>query len=99
MSGFMADQISIDFQRLTTTQEHITQTVNSMNGTLGDLKNYIKPLTATWQGEASAHYQVLQNKWDASAADLNAVLGRISMALAEAVAQMQAAERQNVARF
>jgi 6 kDa early secretory antigenic target len=95
----MVDQISIDFARLTTTREHITQTVGTMNGTLDDLKAYIKPLTATWTGEASTQYQVLQDKWDASAADLNSVLGRISAALAEAINQLQAAERQNAARF
>lgn len=28
----MPDQLSIDFQRLTTTRQHVTQTTTSMNG-------------------------------------------------------------------
>jgi early secretory antigenic target protein ESAT-6 len=95
----MVDQIAVDFQRLSTTRDHIAQTVGTMNSTLDDLKAYIKPLTATWTGDASTQYQVLQDKWDASAADLNSVLGRISAALGEAITQLQAAERQNAARF
>lgn len=95
----MVDQIAIDFQRLAATQEHIAQTVTSMNTTLSDLKAFIKPLTVTWTGEASTHYQALQAKWDSSAADLNVVLGRIAAALAEANAQMQAAERKIASTF
>jgi early secretory antigenic target protein ESAT-6 len=95
----MADQIEIDFKRLAGTQQELAATVNKMNTTLTDLQEYIKPLTATWTGEASTQYQALQAKWDTSAADLNAVLGRITTALADAIAQMKAAEAKVAATF
>jgi early secretory antigenic target protein ESAT-6 len=95
----MVDQISIDFQRLGATQQHVTSTATSMNKSLGDLETYLKPLTATWTGEASTQYQALQAKWDTAAADLNLVLGRIAAALAEANTQMQAAERKIASTF
>ncbi len=54
---------------------------------------------ATWEGEASASYQVLQKKWDAAAADLNSVLQRIGAALAETNSDFQSTEKANAARF
>lgn len=95
----MTDQIGADFARLGVTQQHIAQTVGSMNNTLSDLKAFISPLVATWEGEASAQYQALQARWDSAATDLNAVLGQISTALAETNTQFQATERANAARF
>lgn len=95
----MTDQIGVDFSRLEQTQLHLAQTQGQMNTKLSDLKSEIRPLVANWEGEASAQYQVLQAQWDSAAADLNAVLGRINVALAEANAQLQVAERTNAARF
>ncbi len=95
----MTDQVGADFARLAATQQQLTSTVSSMNGKLEDLKAFLKPLVATWEGEASANYQALQAKWDTAATDLNAVLGRISGALAETNSQFQATEKSNAARF
>jgi WXG100 family type VII secretion target len=92
-------QIAIDFGRLTGTQEHIAQTVLSMNKTLASLKEYIRPLTASWTGEASSQYQALQAQWDTSAEDLNIVLGRISTTLSDVIEQMRAAERKIAQTF
>ena len=48
---------------------------------LGDLKGYLAPLVASWVGQASRDYQALQQRWDQSADDLNAVLREIASAL------------------
>jgi WXG100 family type VII secretion target len=48
---------------------------------LGDLHGYLTPLVASWTGEASNDYQALQQKWNASADDLSAVLRQIAGAL------------------
>lgn len=62
---------------------------------LADLKAYLAPLVASWSGEASSDFQVLQAKWDASANDLNQVLRQLSQALRLAGEQYQAAEKAN----
>ena len=62
---------------------------------LGDLKGYLAPLVASWTGVASGDYQALQRKWDAGAADLNAVLRQIAQALRTAHGNYAEAEQQN----
>jgi early secretory antigenic target protein ESAT-6 len=56
---------------------------------LSDLKAYIKPLVGSWSGQASSDYQVLQQKWDTSAEDLNQVLKQIAQALRVAAQNYQ----------
>jgi ESAT-6 family protein len=48
---------------------------------LSDLRAYIAPLVATWEGTASMDYQALQTRWNTSLADLNQVLRQIANAL------------------
>lgn len=93
------DQVGADFGRLAATHEHLVASVAQMNGQLNNLRDYLKPLVATWEGEAAANYQALQNKWDTAAADLNSVLQRIGGALGETNSEFQATERSNAARF
>ena len=62
---------------------------------LGDLKSYLAPLRADWTGNASTDYQSLQDRWDRSAADLNAVLQQISVALRTAKDNYESAESAN----
>lgn len=95
----MNDQIGADFGSLDRTQGHLVTTVGQVNGALDELRGFLKPLVASWEGEASASYQVLQKKWDAAAADLNSVLQRIGAALAETNSDFRATEKANAARF
>jgi WXG100 family type VII secretion target len=62
---------------------------------LSDLKAYLAPMTSTWSGEASAEFQALQAKWDASAGDLNQVLRQISQSLRTAADNYLNTERTN----
>jgi WXG100 family type VII secretion target len=62
---------------------------------LADLKSYLAPLMATWSGQASADFQALQAKWDASAGDLNQVLRQISQSLRTAGDNYMTTERTN----
>jgi 6 kDa early secretory antigenic target len=48
---------------------------------LSDLRGYLAPLVSSWTGEASSDYQALQQRWNTSADDLNAVLREIAGAL------------------
>jgi early secretory antigenic target protein ESAT-6 len=73
-----------------------TDTVaNQIDQQLDDLKAYLAPLVATWEGQASSEYQALQARWDTSAADLNTVLRDIAGALRTAHANYTSAESAN----
>ncbi|MGH8902358.1 MAG: WXG100 family type VII secretion target [Egibacteraceae bacterium] len=63
---------------------------------LDDLKSYIAPLVASWTGQASSDYQALQQKWDASAAELNQVLKQIAVTLRTANENYTSAEQSNI---
>lgn len=95
----MTDQVGADFGRLAGTEAHIASTVGQVNGALESLKGYLRPLVASWDGEASVSYQLLQRKWDTAAADLNAVLSQIGRALGETNSEFQVTEKSNAARF
>ncbi len=64
---------------------------------LDDLKSYLAPLVASWEGQASGDYQALQAKWDTSAAELNQVLRQIATNLRTANQNYGDAERANAA--
>jgi WXG100 family type VII secretion target len=66
---------------------------------LGDLKGYLAPLVASWTGEASSDYQALQQKWNQSADDLNAVLREIASALRTASQNYVSGEHSNASMW
>ncbi len=92
----MADGgILVTFQAL---EEAVTDT-NSVSGQidsqLSDLKAYLAPMVSSWTGSASDDYKALQQKWDQSATDLNAVLREIAQSLQQAAQNYQQAENSN----
>jgi early secretory antigenic target protein ESAT-6 len=66
---------------------------------LSDLKGYLAPLVASWTGEASSDYQALQQKWNTSADDLNAVLRQIAGALRKASQDYVSGEHSNASMW
>jgi WXG100 family type VII secretion target len=48
---------------------------------LGDLHGYLAPLVASWTGQAATDWQTLQQQWNTTADDLNAVLRQIATTL------------------
>lgn len=56
---------------------------------LEDLKSQLKPMVASWEGEASERYQAHQAKWDTAAAELNEILSTIGRAVDEGNNRMQ----------
>lgn len=79
------DQASADCQTI----------AGQIEARLGDLKSYLAPLRAEWSGGASTDYQALQDRWDRSANDLNAVLQQIAVGLRTAKENYEAAETAN----
>lgn len=95
----MADHILVTFGALSEAQANTAATYAALNNQLADLKSYLAPLTASWEGDASTTYQGYQAQWDTAAAELNTVLQTISSAVGQALANYQATEQTNTAMW
>lgn len=92
----MADgQVLVNAQTLNEGASDTDAIAGQIDQQLGDLKGYLAPLVASWQGEAASDYQALQQKWNASADDLNAVLRQIAGALRSASDNYVSGEQTN----
>jgi WXG100 family type VII secretion target len=91
----MASEMLVTFGALANAEADIRTTAGSMNQQLADLKGYLAPLVATWEGVASSDYQAKQAQWDRAAADLNSALDRIGAAVGQALANYQQTESTN----
>lgn len=78
-----ASGITVSFGTITQAQSDVSNTVARIDSQLNDLRQYLAPLIASWDGGASTDYQVLQKRWDGAAGDLNAVLGQIGQLLGQ----------------
>ena len=65
----------------------------ALRTTLDDLKSYLAPLVAEWEGDAAVAYQAHQSDWDQAAAALQAMLAEISRAASHGNQGMAAADR------
>jgi 6 kDa early secretory antigenic target len=79
-----ASGVTVSFETVSRAQSDVSNSVARMNQQHGDLRNFIAPLVASWEGGAASDYQVLQKRWDTAAQDLNAVLAQISQMLGQA---------------
>ena len=64
-----------------------------------DLRRFLAPLVAGWEGQAATEYQATQRQWDTAAADLAAVLAQIGVALGAANDSYRQVEQVNAARW
>lgn len=71
----------------------VSQASVQLRSTLDDLKQYLAPLVAEWEGDAAVAYQMHQNDWDQAAAALQAMLAEISQAAMQGNQGMAAADR------
>ena len=77
----MSGSMRYDFAAIDGARADIAGTSGHINGKLANLKDYLTPLVAEWEGAASDAYQVQQAKWNAAANDLNQVLEAIGRAV------------------
>jgi WXG100 family type VII secretion target len=92
----MADgQVVVSAQALNEGGADTDAIAGQIDQQLNDLKGYLAPLVASWSGEASTDYQALQQKWNTSAEDLNAVLRQIAGALRSAAENYTSGESAN----
>ena len=96
----MVDEpIKVTFSALQGAHADTRNAAVQLNAQLDDLKRYLAPLVAGWEGEAAERYSALQARWDANAADLTDVLDTISQTLDSAGDRYQQGETANAARW
>ena len=95
----IGSEIKVTFGALATAQADVSGTASRITQQLDELRRFLAPMVATWQGTAAQDYRLRQKQWDTAAADLTAVLGQIGVALGAANDGYQQAERLNAARW
>ncbi len=80
----MADHILVTFGAVSQASADAASTAASLNAQLADLKAYLAPLVAAWEGQAASDYAAKQAQWDAAQQGLNDVLAQISRAVGTA---------------
>lgn len=92
-------EIKVTFAALEAAQSDVSGVAGRMTGQLEDLKRFLAPLVATWEGQAATEYQAKQRQWDTAAAGLANVLGRIGVALGTANESYRQVEQSNASRW
>lgn len=82
--------IKYGFGSLAGAAADIESSSRTIGSQLEDLKAQLKPMVASWEGEAAESYQAHQAKWDTAAAELNEILSTIGRAVDEGNERMQA---------
>ncbi len=86
-------QITYDHGSIDALVGRVSQASAQLRGTLDDLRQYLAPLVAEWEGDAALAYRMHQNDWDQAAAALQAMLAEISQAAIQGNQGMAAADR------
>jgi 6 kDa early secretory antigenic target len=92
-------EIKVTFGALEAARTDVSSTATRITTQLDDLKRFLAPLVATWEGQAATEYQARQRQWDTAAADLAAVLAQIGVALGTANDSYRQVEQANAARW
>jgi WXG100 family type VII secretion target len=92
-------QVIVNAQALDEGASDVDAVAGQIEQQLGDLQGYLAPLVASWTGEASSDYQALQQKWNTTAGDLNAVLREIAGALRTASQNYVSGEHRNASMW
>ena len=95
----IGSEIKVTFGALAAAQSDVSGTASRITTQLEDLRRFLAPMVATWDGAAAPDYQVRQKQWDTAAADLTAVLSQIGVALGAANDGYRQAEHANAARW
>jgi early secretory antigenic target protein ESAT-6 len=91
--------MQVNFSGMDAGSQQITAAARNVQQELDDLANFLKPLVATWTGQAAELYQSKKAQWDQSAADLFMILNQIGNAVGVANQNYQAAENANKATW
>jgi len=92
-------EIKVTFGALETAQSDVSGVAGRMTTQLEDLKRFLAPMVATWEGQAATEYQAKQRQWDTAAANLAGILGQIGVALGTANESYRQVEQTNASRW
>lgn len=85
--------------RVNVAAETLERVQRRIDASLSQLRADCDAATARWHGPAQAGYRVLQARWDAGAAELNATLGQIAAGVHDASGIYSTAEARNTGRW
>ena len=85
-------EIKVTFAEIQQASQDITNSSNTVEQHLSDLKGKIAPIVADWTGDASEAYQDAQRRWDQAAADFQSTLQAIGIAVRQAADGYESAE-------
>lgn len=92
-------EIKVTFSGIQGARDSVVATAGRLNTQLEELKRYLAPMVAQWDGQAAEEYGVMQRKWDTAATELTAVLSQIGVALGAAHDGYYQVEQANAARW
>ena len=92
-------QVKVNFAELANASGSISSAAQQVQQQLEDLKQQVVKVMSSYEGEAAEAYRQKQDQWDRSAADLQAVLSSIGIAVRDAGEAYQAAEKSNLQRW
>lgn len=73
----MAQQFGAQFEQMQLAASHVAEVNQSVQGQLSGLRNQLAPLTGAWKGQAATAFQLLMERWDTDARNLNEALSSI----------------------
>ncbi len=82
----------MEFRRIEAASSAIQGNVTSIHSLLDEGKQSLTKLAAAWGGSGSEAYQGVQQKWDATALELNNALQSLAQRISEAGQAMSATE-------
>lgn len=92
-------EVKVTFAELQNTAGTISGAATQVEQQLEGLKQQVAKVTAGYEGAAKEAYAEKQRAWDTAAADLQAVLSSIGIAVRDAAEAYQNAENQNMNRW
>lgn len=90
-----AGNILVTFAALEDATQDLNQTRAALDQRLDELKSFLAQLNVTWVGGAHEAYTGYQAMWDQSYLNLNEILGRIGVLLAQKNAEYMSTEQAN----
>jgi 6 kDa early secretory antigenic target len=89
--------MQVNFGAMDTGAAGITGAARAIEQKLADLRQFLQPLIAEWEGDASAAYEAKQRQWDEAAAGLFQILNQVGLSVGTAGENYQSAEKANTA--
>jgi WXG100 family type VII secretion target len=91
----MAGDIKVNFAALNQAGADLSTQANAIEGLLDDERGVLTTLNDAWTGSAKEAWHANQQRWQAKADELNAILHRLAATVSEIAQDAEAAENAN----